>query len=1352
MIRCILILWVCLCGNIVLGQEIVQFKKIDKKDGLSSGRVTSIIQDNQGFIWIGTKSGLNRYDGHGFRLYNQYNSTLSASDISDLLLDSRGMIWIATVGGGLNVYDSLKDTFFSYQHAADDPSSLSSNEIHTILEDTNGNIWIGGEAGLNELDLNEKVFKRYSTEENNPKSLSHNGVWSLAIDYNTDLWIGTYGGGINKFDRKSQTFSSGPQLVGQENLSRLEFVNAITPISSNQLLIGTHGQGLVKLNTTTKKVSNVLETYSNKDSQIIRDISLAANGNIWIGTDGEGIIQIQNLLTERPIVNQFINDNKLSYSLSNNTVNTIFEDRESNIWIGTAWKGVNVIENKQSGFSFLFSDIIGYEPFPVLSIFEQNQKLWIGTDGRGLNVYDIQNGSLQKYDKINESSLGGDYIQFVKDSGNGKYWIGTFANGLVLFDYISGESKRFKNEPGNPNSIPFNDIRDIAIDDSGNLWGATWGGGLFFFDVQSWKFKSFKNDKTNSASLSNDNIVSIEGRNDGKIWIATFGGGLNLFDPETSKFKNFQHINGDHSSLLSDYIFSLLCDDDNNLWIGTRDGLCLYDAETGKFRSFEYSDDSKNKSVVSILSDFDQNIWFGTKQGIFKFDRKSSDFQTFYELSGEYHINSAFKNEQGELYFGGIEGVVIIDPSKQINSILRPKVNLTNLKLFNKEVEIDVKGPIQKQILYEEMIHLKHDQDVISFEFAALKYPFSSHLEYAIKMENFDNDWREIGNQRSATYTNLPSGDYNFKVKVKESNNKWSDTYTSVQLEVLSPFWATWWAYLFYVLIIVFLLYWYQKYSVAWVKMKSNLKLEQLTRENETELFDLKQRFFTNISHEIRTPVTLILGALNQFQEKEVINKWQKEAVDVLKRNGDHLLHLVNELLDFRKLESSKVDLEVTETDFMEFTKEIYLSFKAQAKESNMTYEFESKNDVIKVWFDSSRMEKVIYNLLSNAFKYTKSGDSIRVILDANDNNAYLSVSDTGKGISQSKLQKIFHRFYQTDNTSIDESGFGLGLSIAREVVELHSGQIYAESKKGVGTTFSVKLLLGNDHFKSNEIKIGSSSSKENIETDNELSFQNSPQEIGQTESTSVLIVEDNDGIRDYLNKLLKSNFQVSEAVNGKQGLEIALKDIPDLIISDVMMPEMDGIQMTEKLKSDVRTSHIPVILLTARTSLIYKNEGFETGADDYITKPFNEVLLKTRIKNLLKSRVLLRNKFKTDAIIEPKELPLNSPDEEFLSELIQLLENNIGDGELKADFFAKELGMSHSVIYKKVKALTGQSLVEFVREFRLKRAAHLIREHENSVIEACYKVGFSDRKYFGQIFKKKYGVSPTAYVKTNHK
>ena len=1351
MIRYILLVWVCTIGNAVLGQEIVQFKKIDQKDGLSSGRVTSIIQDNQGFIWIGTKSGLNRYDGHGFRVYNQYNSALSASDISDLLLDSRGMIWIATVGGGLNVYDSLKDTFFSYQHAAVDPSTLSSNEIHTILEGPNGNIWVGGEAGLNEFDIKEKVFKRYLNEENNLNSLSHNSVWSLASDNHDDLWVGTYGGGLNKLDLKTRTFSSGPQLVGEENLSKLEFINTIIPVSSNQLLIGTHGQGLVLFDIVTGEVLSMLESNSNKDSQIIRTLVADSKGSIWVGTDGEGIIQIQDLLTDRPIFNNFINDNKLGYSLSNNTVNTIFEDKESNIWIGTAWKGVNIIESSQRGFNFLFSDINGYEPFPVLSIFEDREKLWIGTDGKGLNVYDIENGNLQQFSKINQSSLGGDYIQFVKNAGKNKYWIGTFANGLIYFDYATGDTKQYKNQPGNPYSIPFNDVRDIIADDSGNLWGATWGGGMFLFDIESKKFKSFKNDKKDLTSLSNDNIVSLEKGNSGKIWVATFGGGLNLFDPETSEFENFRHSSDDDNSLLSDYIFCLLGDDENNLWIGTRDGLCRYDVEVEKFETLKYSDDSENKSVVSLLSDSKQNIWFGTKKGIFKFDRNSKKFQTFYELSGEFHINSAFKDQNEKLYFGGIEGVIIIDPSEQMNSTLQPKVSLTNFKLFNKEVAIKNTGPIQKQILYEKMVHLEHDQDVISFEFAALKYPFSSHLEYAIKMENFDDDWREIGNERSATYTNLPSGDYTFKVKVKESNNQWSENYTSVQVEIFSPFWATWWAYLFYALIIVFLLYWYQKYSVAWVKMKSNLKLEQLTREKETELFDLKQRFFTNISHEIRTPVTLILGALNQFQEKEVINKWQKEAVDVLRRNGDHLLHLVNELLDFRKLESSKVDLGVSETDFVEFTKEIYLSFKAQAKESNLTYEFESTNDTIKAWFDASRMEKVIYNLLSNAFKYTESGDSIKVILDSNDTNAYLSVSDTGKGIAKSKLQKIFHRFYQTDHASIDESGFGLGLSIAREVVELHSGQIYAVSQKGVGSTFSVKLLLGNDHFKPNEIRIGSISSQQDIDIEHQLVPQNTPQEIGQTDSTSILIVEDNDGIRDYLHKLLKSNFVVSEAATGKQGLEIALKDIPDLIISDVMMPEMDGIQMTEKLKSDIRTSHIPIIILTARTSLIYKKEGFETGADDYITKPFNEVLLKTRINNLLKNRAMLRNKFKTDALIEPKELPISSPDEKFLSELIQLMEYNIEDGELKADFFAKELGMSHSVIYKKVKALTGQSLVEFVREFRLKRAAHLIRKHGSSVIEACYKVGFSDRKYFGQIFKKKYGVSPTAYVKTNN-
>ncbi|MEQ6120525.1 two-component regulator propeller domain-containing protein [Reichenbachiella sp. MALMAid0571] len=1349
MSRCIrFILLVALIANHSLAQEIVQFKNIDHANGLSNGRVTSIIQDNQGFIWVGTKSGLNRYDGNKFKVYNQYNSTISSNDISDIMMDRSGVIWIATIGGGVSLYDSLKDNFSTFRHSENDKNALLSDEVHKIFEDSSGNIWIGTEGGLNLYDRENEGFKGFVNEKGNSSSLSHNSVWGLADDENENLWIGTYGGGLNKFVKEDSTFMSGSQLVEETNLPKLEFINVVHPVVPNQILIGTHGNGLLRLDVASGNISDMLETFPNNGERIIRTLEADSNGNIWVGTDGEGVIQIKNAISDKPLYNKFINDNRLSYSLSNNTVNCIFEDNESNIWIGTAWKGIDIIENEQNGFRFLFSDIRGYNPFPVLSIFEHEKKLWIGTDGDGLNIYDLQSTKLETFNRSKQNSVGGDYIQFVKNAGNGKYWIGTFANGLIFFDYLTKEKVQYKHEPGNSNSIPFNDVRDVIEDDLGNLWGATWGGGIFYFDIEKQLFSTYRNDATDQNSLSNDNVISLEKAKNGDIWVGTFGGGLNLLDTKTHKFTYHRHSTVGDNSITSDYIYSLLADAQNNLWIGTRDGLCLYNPVEQKFETLQFSSDTEEKSVTSILSDDDQNIWFGTKVGIFKYQTKQNEFQSFYELSGEYHINSAFKDGYGKLYFGGIDGLVSIDPFEQRRITLEPTVKLTSFKLFNKEVSIVKRGPIQKQILFEDEILLNYNQDVLTFEFAALKYPFSSHLEYAIKMENFDHDWREIGTERSATYTNLPPGDYTFKVRVKE-NDQWNEKYASVDLVVKSPFWATWWAYLTYIVLIVFLLYLYQKNSVAWVKMKSNLKLEQLTREKEAELFDIKQRFFTNISHEIRTPVTLMLGALNQFQANGIVNRIQKDAVDVLRRNGDHLFHLVNELLDFRKLESSNATLHVSKIDFVEFSKEIFLSYNGKANEMDIVYEFISGQEQIFLWFDPVRMEKVIYNLLSNAFKYSQAGGTIKVVIDQNDENLYFSVVDSGQGISKDKIKKIFDRFYQSDTNSDDAQGFGLGLSIAREVIRLHSGEIYVESKENEGTTFKVELPLGKDHFKEKEL--APVSQKENLKIEQSVKNRlekSVPQEPNYFENVSVLIVEDNDEIREYLVNLLKDNFKIFQANNGKTGMNLAFKEVPDLILSDVMMPEMNGIHLTEKLKADIRTSHIPIIILTARTSLIYKKEGFETGADEYITKPFDEVLLKTRIFNLLRNRYLLRKKFKTDALLEPKELPINSRDQQFVDALIKLLENNIKEGEIKADYLARELGMSHSVIYKKVKSLTGQSLVEFIRDFRLKRAAHLIRDHEDTVIEACYKVGFSDRKYFGQVFKKKFGVSPTTYAK----
>ena len=1332
------------------------FKKINQLDGLSNGRINSIVQEKDGFIWIGTKNGLNRFDGLQFKIYNKKNSNISSNDISDILIDSKERMWITTLGGGLNLYNQIEDNFIVYKNIPGNLSTISSNQLNTIFEDSKGKIWIGTENGLSLFDENTKTFKSFTHLNNDQNSISHNSVKSIYEDINGVLWIGTFGGGLNKFETNKSKFTH----ITPKTDVFIDFIHVISPLNNNEILIGTSGGGLLKFNIGENSFLNFFEgpLQQKQNINIVRAIKNDTKGNIWIGTDGNGIFKIEGINKDYPNVLNFLYNSQIKSSLSGNAVYDIIEDSESNVWIGTAWNGVNIL-SQENKYDFLHSDIRGVDPSPVLSIFKTDEELFFGLDGKGLTVYNTNDENVIYYNKEESKFIGGSYLQFVTQVRDGKFWIGTFANGLINFDPESGNYEQYKYAAENKTSLSYNDVRYVLEDESNNLWVATWGGGLCYFNKKEKEFKCYRENKNLLNAINSDNVISLENNGDGKIWLATFGGGIDLFDPVNEKFIHFQHDENNTNSISSNNIFSILKDSRGYLWIGTSgEGVNRYDIKNNVFERFDDNENIKYNTITAIIEDNNGVIWMSTKQGIISYDYNIGSFNTFPDLSEEFHINSVYKDEKGLLYFGSTNGVVRFDPNKISYESKQPEVKLTNFKLFNKNLNIGKDKTLSKNIVLEDHITLEHDLDVITFEFAALQFPSSANCEYSIKMENFDEDWRNIGKDRTATYTNLSPGDYTFQVRSKNTGRAWGDNYTSIDLKILKPFWLKWWAFIVYGLLFFTMVYLFRKYIIAWEQMKTKLKLEQLTHEKDTELYNLKQQFFTNISHEIRTPVTLILGSINRILESSnIVEKKQLNPVNTLKKSGAHLLQLVNELLDFRKLESNEIKLKVTQTNWVNFCEEIFLSFNELAIKKKINYTFKSSNNHINLWFDKKQMEKVIYNLLSNAFKFTKPEGVIQLKISTSNNFVQLDVSDSGIGISKKQIVNIFDRFYQSKSSDkVKEVGFGLGLSISKEIIKLHKGEILVDSLKNRGSTFSVKLLKGKEHFNPTEI-IEDYIDEEQITNyifDSEeqlLSKKNQGKQnknIASNKELSILIVEDNQDILNYLLELLGSDFTVMKANNGEKALKLAITHIPDLIISDIMMPIMDGITLTRKLKLDTRTSHIPVVLLTARTSFIHKEEGYETGADEYITKPFNESLLKTRIKNILRNRQLLREKFNTEALTQPSELAINKVDQLFLEKLMKIIENNIDKNDLNSKFLTNELAMSHSVIYKKIKALTGLTFLDFVRDFKLKRAKQLIVNHHYSVAEACYKVGYSDRKYFSKLFKQKFGENPSYFTK----
>ena len=923
------------------------FKKIDQTNGLSNDRVSSIVKEKNGFVWIGTDNGLNRFDGNKIKIYNKQNSALSSNDIVDLLIDHKGKIWIATFGGGLNVYNPSNDKFITYKNSPNDTKSIPSNELNTIFEDSNGIIWLGTKNGFSFFNEKEQTFKTYKFESKNRFSISHNDVRSIYEDGNKNLWIGTFGGGLNKFDPATGKFY---RIKSSSSISP-DYIHSLCGINKNEILIGTSGKGLLTFDVNS--LSFQKKTYGiDKTINIVRCIERARNGIVWIGTDGVGLFKIKNINSVHPIVTNYSNDSQSESSISSNAIYGVLEDEDSNIWLGTAWNGVNVLSlNKE--YTFISSTNKGESPISVLSIYKNREALFMGLDGKGLTVLLEKTRVAKHYNSKNKNAIGDDYIQYINEARNGSLWIGTFVNGLVNFNYKTGSFTQFKQKIGDPKSLSFNDVRYIVEDEKNNIWVATWGGGLNYYNVITKEFKSYKERKGDKNTISSDNVISLQ-KDGHSIWLATFGGGVNHLDTKTNQFKVYKSVEGNQNSISSDYVYSILKDTKGNIWIGTAgEGINMLNTQTQKINRFENYTNVRYQTVTAIIEDNKGLIWFSTKQGIFSYDYTTKTFKSFSNLKEDYHINSCFKDEKGMLYFGCSKGVVKFNPETIKVKNVTPEVKFTSFKLFNKEVPIGEDEILKKDISYSKHIILKHDQDVITFEFAAMLFPSSANCEYQIKMDNFDKNWRSIGKEGSATYTNLSPGDYVLKVRSRELGSEWANQYSSLSIEIQKPFWTEWWSFLIYILLGIASIYILMKYLISWEKMKSDLRFEKFSHEKDVELYNLKQDFFTNISHEIRTPVTLILSSINKLlKNNELPENQEQNPFSAIKKNGEYLLNLVNELLDFRKLEHHQIKLKVVKGNWVSFCKEIYLSFKEFAYQKDVKFEFECSSPTIELWFD----------------------------------------------------------------------------------------------------------------------------------------------------------------------------------------------------------------------------------------------------------------------------------------------------------------------------------------------------------------------------------------------------------------
>ncbi|MFS4417609.1 two-component regulator propeller domain-containing protein [Maribacter sp. 2307ULW6-5] len=1332
------------------------FKHLGTNDGLSQSAVIAMEQDRMGRMWLGTRDGLNVYDGTAFKVYRTVpgdSSSISNSDILTIKEDSEGFVWVGTYNG-LNRYDPVKDVFERFYHY-NDVNSLSNNTVWSIEEMSNGEIWVGTSNGLSIYDKERDSFtNHYGTDDAAAAGkLPSSYVLSIKKTKNGAVWVGTSKGLSKAVPETGGTlrFHSFELQSSQEP----PFVQTIAECGENSVCIGTKNVGLLKFDLISERY---LSNFYPKDYPDVRAVAATEEGLYWVGTS-KGVL----VLDAKKVVKKLFYRPGQKNGLSQNYIKSIFRDKKGSIWIGSYYGGIDIWDISNTNF-------INYEESSV------------------------------------ERPLGYKVVSSIVGDTNGTLYFGTEGGGVTILGANAAPPK-FLNTENNP-ILPTNNVKALLLDKE-LLWVATFNGGVRIYNVKEQRFEAQFLPEPLRSKLSGLGVYAIKKGLGDDIWIGTFGAGLIRYDQRLKTHTVFQTTDAPEVSLSSNRIRSLMVDRAGNVWVGTQSGLNLlqrtdrgyaphqvkrffYDPDTGsgddilttfqgsngviwvgirakglyRFngKSFEkkhIGTTQKITSVQAILEGKKGGLWLSSNQGILKYDAQSEQFALYTEKDGlignEFNSGAAFTPDGIRFFFGGPEGVSSFNADRIATNTYLPKVILTGLTVKNQTVSpTDRTGVLTSSMPFTQQIRLEHDKANFSISFSIPNFISSKSNQYQYRMIGLDDNWN-LTDQASASFTIQNPGDYVFEVKGANNDGLWHNEPTTLAITVKPAPWLSPWALFLYGLMALGIAYTLFSTVRSRTRLKHKLALEHMEMERNQDINDAKLRFFTNISHEFRTPLTLIVGPLQQLLLNYKGSRGVYQKLLVMESNAKQLLQLINRLMDFRKLDHGNHKLEAAEGNIVKFLEEIFLSFSEYAKNSGHKYRFVSEQEEILVYYDRIRLEQVFYNLLSNAFKYTPMGGAISVEVCQDNTFLYVAVKDTGPGISEEYKTRVFERFFEIPRDAPSEkigvSGTGIGLAIAKNIVDLHKGSIVVEDNAGGGSVFKVGLPLGREHLAEDEII-------QDFKFSDDLGLYGAPEtpsaEQGKEsqgllldkERDTVLVVEDNEPLRTFIKELLRERYNVIEAGNGKEALQKALKYLPNLIVSDVMMPEMVGTELCAKIKEHISTSHIPVVLLTSRTSLLYKFEGLENGADDYISKPFNVKEFTLRIKNLIDSSNRLKVKFSENHGIATEGMAISSLDEKLLKKAINIVEDNIANNQFDIMAFSMELGVSRTLLFTKIKAWTNATPNEFIQEIRMKRAMRLLEQGKMNIAEVSYQVGFKNPKYFSKCFQKKYGLSPSGYVK----
>tara|TARA_R110002049_G_scaffold30489_1_gene104394 strand:- start:82 stop:4263 length:4182 start_codon:yes stop_codon:yes gene_type:complete len=1378
--------------NLNFGQfNNLKFENLDTYNGLSSSTCVEIFQDKEGFLWFGTIDGLNMYNGYEFKVYRSIlddSTSISNNRINAIEEDNEGNLWVGT-NNGLNLFNKQTNKFTRinlYKRLI--LSSSSQKIINDLLYDgINNTLWVATNIGVVKLKLSDYVANHensklsyYISDQSNLNSLDNNSVNVIEKDEDNVVWVGTNGEHLNRYNAKKDNFDR--IYINKSEPYELNHITKKVFIDSDgDFWIGNDASNLILWNKTQNTFKHISLT---EKSVPIYDIYEDGNGVFWVSSDGFGLYVFKKNNGETELQQHIMNKFSDPFSLPNNKPSKIIEDRNGIYWIGSYDKGVSKLDLSSSFGHYYYQPKTpnGLSQKTVQSVLQDSKgRIWISAYDGGLNLFDKSSQTFKHYSSnpTQKNGLSSNKIMYTFESHDGFIWVCTLDGGVNKFNPETGEFKVFLYDRKDSLSIGQSSVWTGVEDSKNRIWFGLRKEGISLYNPKTKNFTNYKNEYGKDRSLVSNAVISsfIDSKN--RLYIGT-SLGLNVVDLNTLNAYVPKDIEFDfikEKGLEGVGINYITEDDKGNIWVGSDSGIHKLDSNLNLVKSYSSLNGLPNNLVVGIKEDDNYNLWITTKGGLSMLNPKTQKFENFNFHDGlqgsEFLSKSIDKTKDGRIIAGGINGFNIFHPDEIIfPESVDVKPQITSFKLNNRTIVAgdSVNGRIllNKGISEVKGLTLKYDENYISFEFVALYFKNPERLQYAYRMKGLDEEFIPIGSNRLVNFSNLVPGKYVFEVKAS-TNAQWDTVKTSsVNINILPPIWKTWWAYLIYFLlggvILWLILYYY------------TLKVQEGQKQ---ELSHAKLQFFVNVSHEFRTPLTLILNPVDKIlsnfnNDPEVV----KTSALSIQRSARRLLHLVNQLLDYRKMDVGMSPVQLEKGDIVKFGHDIFSLFKDLAFKKEIEYVFKSDSKKIIMLFDFDKVEKIITNLISNAIKFTNGGGVIMVsikkvevssikpkqmFLSKNNFSDYVEiiVKDTGEGLDKDQMKSIFSRFYNVDPT---KTGTGIGLNFTKALTEMMGGEIAVESKHKKGAKFTIKLPINLNDItdtvvnKKNEFLINSMKA---VEYDMLISNDDLPNVSDEKSNSSkenknksmLLIVEDNKELRVHLVNDLKDSYFVKEAVNGIDGLKKVKKYLPDVVISDVMMPKMDGFELCEKIKSEFETSHIPVLLLTAKTLEEDKVQGYKQGADGYLLKPFSTNVLKARISNLLETKKRLRKRYsEIGGVLPASEVTTNNLDEVFLDKVTKVILDNISDINFKQEQLTKEMGIGRSQFYRKINSLTGSNPSHFIRTIRLRYASELLLKNQHSIKEVTYMAGFNSTAYFSKTFRELFEITPSEFIEQNTK